>query len=275
MYFILPLLIYMAAVFLLPLLFVLFTSVVSETSGQLTLEFFERFFTHGLYLRVLKTTLEISLIGTALTLLIAYPIAYYLAKQTPKRRSYLTLLILLPFYTSILVKAFAFMVVLGYNGVVNDAIRLVLGEDFVLPLLFNRFGVMIGVVHDMVPFMVFPIVINLLAQNSSIHKAAEIMGATRTRIFWSIIFPLSLPAVAAGSLLVIIRLMGQFVTPALLGGRTDIMMSNLISFHIKDALDWNMAAAVSIVLLLLSCLILLALTRVRGAQLFGEQPRHG
>ena len=121
------------------------------------------------------------------------------------------------------------------------------------------------------PYMVFPILTSLLAQDQALHKAAEIMGAGRMRIFWRVTFPLSMPGVLAGVLLVTILTVGQFIIPALLGGRTDMMMANLVDFHISEAFNWNMASAISIVLLVLSCVFILGLARVRGGQLHVER----
>ena len=271
MFFISPFFVYMAIIFFVPLGMVCFTSLVSGETGLFTLDFFYTFFTDGLYLRVLWTTIEVSFMGALVVLLFGYPVAYYLAKQPPKRRMYLSLFILLPFYTSILVKSFAFVVILGHSGAINWFARLFLGDDFAVQLLYNRAGLMFGIVHDMLPFIVFPILVNLLSQNSALQKAAEIMGASRTRIFWQVTFPLSLPGIFAGLLLVIVRVMGQFVTPSLLGGRTDIMMANLVSFHVNEVLDWSMASAISIILLFMSGAFLIALARLRGAQIFGAE----
>jgi mannopine transport system permease protein len=135
-------------------------------------------------------------------------------------------------------------------------------------MLFNRPGVIIGLTHYLIPFMVFPILASLLAQDPTLRKAAEVMGAGPWRIFRRVTFPLSLPGVVAGTLLCVILSMGMFITPALLGGRKDMMMANLVDFHVKETLDWNMASAIAIVLLLLSAVFILMLARVRGGQLF-------
>jgi ABC-type spermidine/putrescine transport system permease subunit I len=264
MIFIAPLLVFLVAVFGLPMLFVLVTAFVAEGSHVPTLAFFARFFANEIYLRVLANTLSISGIATALTLAAGYPVAYFLSRQAPARRMFLSLLLLLPFYTSVLVKSFAFSVILGHNGVVNGTLRRILGPEFSLALLHNSTGVMIGIVHDMLPFMVFPILVSLLAQDQRLPRAAEIMGAGRMRIFWRITFPLSLPGVFAGVLLVVVRSMGQYAVPSLLGGRQDMMMANLIRFHIEDVLDWNMAAAISVVLMVLSGIFLLLLGRAQA-----------
>jgi putative spermidine/putrescine transport system permease protein len=272
MIFILPFFIFMAIIFFVPLGLVFFTSVVAEETGILTLKFFHTFFSDGLYLRVLWTTIEVSFLGALIVLLFGYPVAYYLAKQPAKKRMYLSLFILLPFFTSILVKSFAFVVILGHSGAVNWVIRYFLGDDLAVQLLYNRTGLMFGIVHDMLPFIVFPILVNLLSQNSALQKSAEIMGASRTRIFWQVTFPLSLPGVFAGLLLVVVRIMGQFVTPSLLGGRTDMMMANLVSFHVNEVLDWSMASVISVVLCFMSGAFLIALARLRGTQFFGAEP---
>jgi len=269
--FLLPLVIFMCAVFVVPMAFVIGTAFVQEGTHQFTLQFFERFFSNELYLRVLYTTLEIAFVSTAVTLLLGYPLAYYLAAQPPRKRIYLSMLLLLPFYTSILVKSFAFSVILGHQGLVNAIIRFFFGEGAGLELLHNRVGVIIGITHDMLPFLVFPILVSLLAQDPALHRAAEIMGAGRLRIFWKVTFPLSLPGLLAGVFLVVIRAMGQYAVPALLGGRQDMMMANLVGFHISQVLDWNMAAAISLVLLGVSAIFLVALGRVRGGDLLGSR----
>ena len=266
-----PFFIYLAVVFLIPLILIIYTSLVAEDTSVFTLEFYKTFFTDDLYLRVLSTTFEISFLAAALTLFVGYPVAFYLAKQPPKRRMYLAMFVLLPFYTSILVKSFAFTVILGHVGAVNWFLRLFMGPDFAVALLFNRLGVMFGLVHTTLPFVVFPILVSLLNQDPALHKAAEIMGAGRTRIFWRVTFPLSLPGVLVGILLCVVHNFGTFVTPALLGGRTDIMMANLVDFHVNEALDWNMASAISVILLLMSGVFLILLARVRGGAMVGER----
>lgn len=269
MLFILPFLIFLIIIFFVPMLMIVVTSLMTHEMTAFSLEFYQKFFSGELYLRVLYNSLEISLVATAITLALGYPLAYYLAKQSPRKRVYLSMLLLLPFYTSILVKSFAFQVILGREGMVNWLVTTVLGPAARLGLLHNRTGVMFGVVHDMLPFMVFPIVVALLAQDASLHRAATLMGAGRMRIFWQITFPLSLSGVLAGALLVVVRALGQYAVPQLLGGRQDMMMANLVGFHINDILDWNMASAISMVLLAVSAVFLIALGRIRSGGLMG------
>jgi len=274
MLFVAPFLIFVAVVFLLPLLVVGYFSLGPsdfEFNTPLTLDYYrEFFFGSSLYTQVLWTTVEISFIAAVIVVIFGYPVAYYLAKQPPRKRMLLSMILLLTFYTSILVKSFAFTVILGYNGVVNTAIASLFGEDAKIALLFNRTGTLIGITEHFLPYMVFPILTSILAQDQSIHKAAEIMGAGRTRIFWRVTFPLSMPGVLAGVLLVTILTVGQFIIPALLGGRTDMMMANLVDFHINEAFSWQMASVISIVLLVLSAGFIMGLARVRGGQMFTQ-----
>lgn len=269
MIFALPFLLFMVAVFLLPLALVLWHSLGAEMGPTLAL--YEKAFTGTLYTKVLWTTLEISFSVALATLLLAYPVAYHLSRLSPRRRALMATFVLLPFYTSILVKTFAFTVVLGTNGLINEALRAVAGEQAGIPMLFNRAGVVIGLTHFLIPFMVFPILSSLLAQNPLLARAAEVMGASRTRIFWRVTFPLSMPGVVAGLLLGLVLCLGMFVTPALLGGRKDMMLANLVDFHVRETLNWPMASAVAVELLLVAAVFILLLARVRGAQLFGDR----
>jgi ABC-type spermidine/putrescine transport system permease subunit I len=256
----------MATVFLSPLIFVGYTSLVGEQGFSLA--YYGEILTRPLYRRVAENSFEISILATVCTLLVAYPIAYHLAKRTPRQRALLVILVLLPFWTSILVKSFAFTVLLGRAGIVNSMLgALGLGP---LALLFNRTGVMIGLTHFLVPFMVFAILPSLLSQPPELRRAAEVMGAGRIRIFWAITLPLSLPGVVAGLLICFILALGTFVTPALLGGRTDLMIANLIDFNIHETLDWSLASALAVVLAVITALCALAISRIRGGNLFGE-----
>jgi len=263
--FLLPAILFMAATFLLPLVVVAYTSISGEAG--LTLEHYRELFSRPLYAIVLKNTLEISVLSTALTLLLGYPIAYHLSRQSPARRAFLIILVLLPFWTSILVKSFAFTVLLGHNGLINSVLVSALGSGARIKLLFNRPGVIIGMTHFLLPFMVFTILASLVTQNPDLRRAAEIMGAGRVRIFWNVTLPLSMPGVLAGVLFCMILSLGMFVTPALLGGRTDLMISNLVDFHVRETLNWNVAAAVSMCLILLTAVFTIMLARIRGGQL--------
>jgi ABC-type spermidine/putrescine transport system permease subunit I len=215
---------------------------------------------------VLGNTFEISIIATLVTLVVAYPVAYHLSWQPSRRRAFLLALVLLPFWTSILVKSFAFMVIFGDSGFIPQIIRAVVGPDNTPRLMFNRTGVIIGLVHFFIPFMVFPILTSLLQRDPDLPKAAQIMGAGPWTIFWRITFPLSLPGVVAGCLLTFVLSLGFFVTPALMGGRRDMMMANLVDLYMRGTFNWPLSAAVSVVLLLISVVIIGLLSRLPGGR---------
>jgi len=169
--------------------------------------------------------------------------------------------VLLPFWTSILVKSYAFIVVLGDAGIVNHAF-MALGLPKV-PMMFNRIGVLVGMSSFQIPFVVFPLLANLLAQDANLRRTAAVMGASDLRIFWQITFPLSLPGLLAGAIMCFVMAMGSFVTPALLGGRKDMMVANLIDFYTREALDWASASAIAVILFAVSALLLWLVGRVR------------
>ena len=266
--FLVPACLFMCAIFLLPLLLVVYTSFGGP---EPTLASYAELVSRPLYVNVLWNTLQISAASTLATVLLAYPIAYHLARQTPRRRALLLILVLLPFWTSILVKSFAFTVLLGNSGTLNSLLTALFGDGARVKLLFNRPAVLIGMTHYLAPFAVFSILASLLAQNPELRRAAEIMGAGRLRIFLTITLPLSLPGVLAGALLAMILSMGMFVTPALLGGRTDLMVSNLVDFHVHETLDWNAASALAVCLIVVTGLLAGLLSLVRPGQLVGGE----
>ena len=256
-----PLTIVMLLVFVYPLITTAWTSV---HPGGFSVQAYIDLAGSTLFFKVLRSTFEISISGTLVSLVIGFPVAMHLAAQTPRRRSGYLILVMLPFWTSILVKSFAFTVILGDHGIVNNILRALFGPVAVLPLLFNRTGVVIGSVHWLLPFMVFPILVNLLAQGSDLHYAARVMGAGRTRTFFRITLPLSIPGVLAGCVITLVLSLGSFVTPALLGGRRDLMMASLVDFYTRVSLDWASASAIAVLLLAITGGLILLLTRLPG-----------
>lgn len=255
-----PVTVLLGLVFLVPLCFVVFYSVYDN---GWTAKAFVTLAKSSLFFRILATSFDIALSATIFSVLLALPVAMHLARQTPRRRALLLVLVLLPFWTSILVKSFAFYVILGNQGIINQALRLVLGDTATVKLLFNRIGVIIGMAHFLIPFIVFPILASLLAQNPDLPRAAQLMGAGPVRIFLRISLPLAMPGVLAGALMSMVISLGVFVTPALLGGKSDMMMANLIDFYTRDTLDWNAAAAIAVILLVISMVLIAILSVVR------------
>jgi putative spermidine/putrescine transport system permease protein/mannopine transport system permease protein len=251
----------MLAVFAAPLIGVIGQSFI-DAKGHASFGAYAAMFASSLFYRVAWSTISIALSSTAVALLLAYPLAYFLSQCTARTRALLLVFVLVPFWTSILVKSFAFTVLLGRSGILNSFVTW-LGFPPV-PLLFNRFGVIVGMTHFLIPFMMFPILSSLLSRPPELVKAAQIMGASRWRIFRSVILPLSLPGVSAGTLLVLVLSLGFFVVPALLGGRQDMMLANLIDFYTRETLNWQMASGISVILMLFAILATLGLSRVPG-----------
>ena len=242
-----PATVFLFFVLFVPLAYVVYTSF--WIAGGPSLSAYQRLLGSELFLRTLWSTFEISISASVASLLLGYPIAMHLAKQTPRKRAIYMVLVLVPFWTSILVKSYAFTVLLGRDGLVNQLLSAAFHTRVQLPMLFNRFGVMVGMTNYLIPFIVFPVLASLLSIDKSLFRASEIMGAKPPRIFFRITLPLSLPGVAAATLSTTVMSMGFFVIPALLGGRKDAMMSNLVDFYTRETMDWNMASAIGVILL--------------------------
>lgn len=233
------------AIVLPPFLYVLVTSI---HGSDLSLAEFDAMLTSTLFGQTLATTLYIAGLSSLLSLLLGFIIALHLARQPARRRILLMVLVLLPFWTSVLVKAFAFTIILGRNGIINNVLSWMLQTKIELPLVLNRFGLLVGMTNYLVPLIVLPVLASLLAIDGSIYRAAAIMGAKPARIFWTITVPMSLPGVFAGLLSIFVMSLGAFVIPALLGGPRDQMLSNLVDFYNRQVLDWPKASAISVIL---------------------------
>lgn len=240
-------------VVLAPLGFVLYTSVAG--SGGFSPEAYQTLWESALFRRSLATTFEISAMGAGFSLLLGYPVALHLSRLPPRPRAFCMILVLVPFWTSILVKSYAFTVLLGKEGVVNSMLVWAFGPGAQVPLLFNRLGVLVGMTNYLVPFVVFPVLASLLAIDRSIYRAVEIMGARPPTVFWKVTLPLSMPGVLSALVSTFVMSTGFFVIPALLGGRKDLMLANLVDFYTRETLDWNMAAAIGVILLAIVTLI--------------------
>ena len=252
----------MFAIFAVPLAGLFWRSLVNELSSAFSIAVYQKIFTSSLFYKVAWNTLAFIFLGTLFALLMGYPRAYYLSKKPPRIRAMLMILVLIPFWTSILVKSFAFTIILGNSGIINTFLNAVGLPSF--KLLFNRTGVIIGMSNFLIPFMVFPILTSLLSQPPELARAAEIMGATRSYIFFKVTFPLSMPGVMAGTLIVMILSTGVFVLPALLGSRKDMMLANLVDFYTRETLNWQMSSALSVILLLTAGFFALVLSKIPG-----------
>ena len=231
-----------------------------------TLAHYEKAALDDLYYTVLFDSLQIAAVVTLICLALAYPVALFLSRAGRVAVAIGLFALMLPFWTSVLVRTYAWLVLLGRNGVVNRTLRDWGWIEAPLPLLHNMAGVLIGMVHVLLPYMVFPIYAALLRIDPDLSRAAEGLGAPWWRNLLRITVPLSLPGVSAGCALVFVLSLGFFITPALLGGGRVIMISMLIEQQVREFLDWPFAAALSTVLLAATLLIYAAIGRLTGGR---------
>lgn len=250
-----PALLLVLVVLVIPVGWLFYVSFIGADGG-FSLENYARMIKRKSYLRIFEITFQVSILTTAICILIGYPLAYFLS-QLPSRIANLCLItVLLPFWTSLLVRTYAWLVLLQKSGLVNQwAIGLGLWTE-PLKLVHNMTGTLIGMVHIMLPFLVLPVYSSMKAINRDYMKAAANMGATPTRAFWTVFFPLSAPGLFAGALIVFVLCLGFYVTPAVLGGGKVIMVSMKIASNIELFVNWGAASALGVVLLALTLLFL-------------------
>jgi putative spermidine/putrescine transport system permease protein len=244
-------------VFAIPVAWLLSRSVSDPDWG---FENFRTMLQEPVYLGLMRNTVEIGVATTVLCVLLGYPVAHVMA-TCPRVTRLLTFVVLVPFWSSILVRTFAWMVLLQNNGVIN---RMLLWTGLVqqpVEMIFNRTGVLIGMVQVLLPFAIFPLYGSIRAIDPTLMPAAACMGATPMRAFLRVQLPLTLPGLTAGATLVFVLALGYFVTPALLGGRRDVVIARMIQMEIGQFGDWGVAAALSLVLLV-ATLSLLGLSRL-------------
>lgn len=240
-------------------------SSFGDDSGDFAANYRE-VFADPLLLRSLWVTLWLTVLTVVATVALGYPLAYTLNALPTRRAALLMSLVLVPFWTSITVKSFAFIIVLGRRGLVND---LLIGSgaiDRPVDMLFNSFSVVVGLAHIALPLMVLPLYAAMRRIDTSLVQAASSLGAGSFRAFWEVFLPLSLPGVAAGSTLVFMTTIGAYVTPALLGGKDENMVAQFIIKQVNVFFDLPLAGALTVVLLLLTILSLAVASRGVGLQ---------
>jgi len=261
-----PPLAFLLIVFVLPLVRVIWGSLFAP---DFTVAFYERMWRTPVYGRVFWITLKISLLTTLFAALLGYPAAYFLATVKPRTRQLLLLCVIVPFFLSVLVRNYVWMVLLQRTGLLN---RLLTDWGVIrapLELMYNELGVVLAMVNMLLPYMIFPVLSALLAIPAELRHASASLGAHPARTFWRVTLPLSVPGVAAGALLVFIVSLGFFITPALLGGPKQMMVSNLIEFSVRQVLNWPFAFALANTLLIGTLLLYAIYVRA----LEGRMPR--
>ncbi len=204
-----------------------------------------------LYLKLFVRTLFMSLVITGSCILLGYPVGFILANLPARTANLLMILVLLPFWTSLLVRTSAWKVMLQQQGVVNDTLVWlgVVADDSRLALINNQTGTIIAMTHILLPFMILPLYSVMKTIPPSYLRAAKSLGATNWTAFWRVYFPQSVPGIGAGSILVFILSIGYYITPEIVGGTTGTFISNRIAYHISSSLNWGLAAALGAILL--------------------------
>ncbi len=241
--------VFLALVFVLPVSIIVVQGLWSSQGG-LTVEYLHRLAQAPVYARVMWRTLEISAYVTLACLLLGYPLAYAIHRSRRGARTALYTLVLLPFWTSFMVKTFAWMVILGRNGPLNALLIALMGPQAARNLLFDTGAVLIGMVHGLLPFAVLAILPVLDALDGRLVVAAHSLGAGPLRSFVRVTLPLSTPGIAAAALMTFVTSLGFFIVPALLGGPQQTMTANLIIELVLDLLNWPLAGAAALCLLL-------------------------
>ena len=251
-----------ALLFLLVLYLIPMAMLLAQSFEGTSFPHYQKALTDDLYLRVLFDTLLIAACVSLLCLILAYPVAYALSILPPPWPAVGIAFILLPFWTSVLVRTYGWMVLLGRNGLINRMLSDLGLIDAPLPLLNNMTGVLIGMTHVLLPYMVFPLYAVMRRMDPNLALAARGLGASGWQVFRRVYLPLTLPGVLAGMTLVFVLAIGFFITPALLGGGKVHMMAVLIEQQVRMFLNWGFAGALSAVLLGATLLVYIALRRL-------------
>jgi len=245
----LPAVLVLAVLFAYPLLGIVNRSVYK---AGYTLDMYRQIFRVPVYLQVILATYKVSALVTMVCLALGYPLAYMLATRRPRTAQLLMIIVVLPFFTSIIVRTYAWMVLLGRNGIVNQYLMALGFTDKPLLLLYNQGGVLIGMSYVLLPYIVLTVYSVMRSIDPRLVRAAHSLGASRLQAFRRVFLPLSLPGIAGGTLLVFILSLGFFITPALMGGPGDMMIAMLIEREVEITLNWSFASALAVILLALT-----------------------
>ena len=235
-----------------------------NAAGELSTENYARIFESALYRRTFVVTFQISIAVTVICILLGYPLCYLLTKVKDRTAAILMIFVLVPFWTSVLVRTYAWLVLLQRNGIINSSLMSLGIIEEPLQLAHNLTGSIIGMVHIMLPFLILPLYATMRNIDTDLVRAAVGLGSSPLGAFWRVFFPMSLPGLFAGIVLVFILSLGFFVTPALLGGGRVQMLAQRIESTITIYSNWGAASALGVVLLLLALVMIWLMNRVFG-----------
>ena len=265
---ILPANLYLFIFMILPLVLIAILSFLSRgTYGEVEFRFnagnYSRLF-DPVYGKILLYSLAVGVATTLVTILIGYPLAYFIARSPARRRSTFLFLILVPFWTNFVIRIYAWIMILRAGGLMDGLLQWLHITRQPLGLLYTPTAVMIGMVYEFLPFMILPLYTSLEKIENAILEAAADLGAPPWRVFLRVTLPLSVPGMIAGTILVFIPAMGMFVIPDLMGGAKTILIGNVIRNQFLIARDWPFGAAASMILMLMTLVMTLYYTRKAG-----------
>ncbi len=252
---ILPPALFFLVFLLVPLAQILMISF-TNASGAVSVESFVKFFSSDVYLKVIATTFRISLIVTVACLLLGYPVAYAMTVSSKRVSCLIMIAVMIPFWTSLLVRTYAWMILLQTNGVVNNILRGLGLIQRPLELLHNEIGITIGMTHILLPYMILSLYPVMKGIDRNLMLVSRTLGAGKIYTFFRIFVPLSMPGVSCGTILVFVSSIGYYITPSLLGGTKNMMISQAIQVQVNRLMNWPFASAISVVLLILTYIIL-------------------
>lgn len=265
-----PIVIWLILFALAPFILLLVISFFSHTDSQLfTLPLTFKNYTqllHPIYFKILLQSLQLAFITTILCLILGYPVAYYITRLSKKWQPLLLILIIIPLWTSSLIRTYGMIAILKTKGLLNTLLLSlgIIHDPFLL--LYSNIAVLIGMVYNLLPFMILPLYANIEKLDHRLLEAARDLGAKRTRLFIRIIFPLTLPGIIAGSLIVFLPAMTLFYIPTLLGGAKSILLGNLIQSQFLEMRNWPAGSATSIILTIFLLLLLIPYRYIKKYQ---------
>jgi len=258
-----PALVFLAVFFLYPLVRMI---ALSFDAPEGPLAYYASIVASPVYMTVLALTFKTALGVTLLCVLFGVPTAYLLANLEGTWRNVLLIAVALPFFTSILIRTYAWMAILGRNGVVNQLLQAAGLTSAPMRLMHNELGVYVGMVHVLLPFMILPVYSVMSGIDRRLLDAAQSLGASPRKALVSVFLPLALPGIASGALLVFLIAIGFYITPALLGGPKQVMISNLIEIQVMELLNWGFGSALAFVLLAATVLLMVLFDRFLGLE---------
>ncbi|HEX9925454.1 MAG TPA: ABC transporter permease [Anaerolineae bacterium] len=259
--------------FVAPLIIVLVVSfskrsLLGVVEYDFNLENYRRVFSDVIYLRIFWRSLWLAIVNTVLCLVVAYPFAFYIARQTPSRQNFLIFLVMVPFWTNFLIRTYALIFLVRDTGLFNNFLIGLGIIDEPLTVMFTQTGVMLGMLYGYLPFAILPLYASIEQLDFNYVQAAQDLGANGVRVFLRIILPLTMPGVVAASIITFIPTMGAYVTPDLMGGGNTFLIGNLLQQQFMTVRDWPFGSALGIVLMILVLIATIIYFRKGGGRAF-------